>query len=348
MTYKGYLQWPTPQELENLINKHGSFTGAAKEFGCDAESMRLKAKKLKLNVKVRPHKHNKINWPNDEELIRMINESGSYTLIAEQLGCDAESVRRRSIINNYQVDLTKPSYNCNSKIFTDENALSYYLLGAYMSDGNVEKNTNRIGIISKDKEWIESIRDLISPESPLQTSNESRAFIFRFSSKEVRDWLVKNECVPCKSLICKMPNIPDEYFRDFVRGVFDGDGSVSCKFEIGKDGITRSKILSAYICSGSKTFLNELYSQFCLESIHCLNRSFSSRDSKMKDGRIIHPTGTENRIVFNAQFCYHFLKWLYYPNHQVHLERKYLKALEIFNYFESKDIKHTNKFRLNA
>ncbi len=72
MTYKGYLQWPSAQELENLINKHGSFTGAAKEFGCDAESMRLKAKKLKLNVKVRPHKHNKISWPNDEELIRMI------------------------------------------------------------------------------------------------------------------------------------------------------------------------------------------------------------------------------------------------------------------------------------
>jgi len=348
MAYKAYLPWPSQQELENLINKHGSFSGAAKEFGCGPETMRMKAKKLKLNVNCKHNIYTKTNWPHDDIIIELINKFGSYRGAAKALNCDEENLRMRSIRRNYQVDLNKKSYECNSKVFTDENALSYYLLGAYMSDGNVEKNTNRIGIISKDKEWIESIRDLISPDSPLQVSNEGRTFIFRFSSKKVRDWLIKNECVPCKSLICKMPNVPKQYFRDFVRGIFDGDGSVSCKFELGQDGITRIKILNAYICSGSKTFLNELYSQFCLENIHCLNRSFASRDSKMKDGRIIHPTGTENRIIFNAQFCYHFLKWIYYPNHQIHLERKYLKALEIFHYFESENIKHTNKFRLNA
>src|ERR1700677_3649674 len=45
-------------------------------------------------------------------------------------------------------------YNYNTSVFTNENAISYYLLGAFITDGSVRKSGNRVEITSMDKEWL--------------------------------------------------------------------------------------------------------------------------------------------------------------------------------------------------
>ena len=61
-------------------------------------------------------------------------------------------------------------YYSNIEVFTNENALSFYLLGAYMTDGCVTTQTDlnmtcRFEV--KDKDWVTSIRDLVSPFKPI-------------------------------------------------------------------------------------------------------------------------------------------------------------------------------------
>lgn len=39
--------------------------------------------------------------------------------------------------------------------------------------------------------------------------------------------LIKYGCVPCKSLVLEFPKLDSQYHSHFIRGYFDGDGSIS-------------------------------------------------------------------------------------------------------------------------
>ncbi len=45
----------------------------------------------------------------------------------------------------------------NENIFTDENEISYYLLGVFLTDGCMKKTS--VSLFSKDKDWLISIKD---------------------------------------------------------------------------------------------------------------------------------------------------------------------------------------------
>ena len=64
-------------------------------------------------------------------------------------------------------------YNYNLNIFKNEDDISFYLLGAYMTDGNIKvnklrQNSKSIRISSNDIDWLLSIKNLsIDPCSVL-------------------------------------------------------------------------------------------------------------------------------------------------------------------------------------
>ena len=70
--------------------------------------------------------------------------------------------------------------------------------------------------------------------------------VFKIESKTLHNNLVKLGIMPNKSKILKCPEIPEKFYSDFIRGVFDGDGTVKVKQK-------RCKI-----CSASKDFINGL------------------------------------------------------------------------------------------
>lgn len=147
--------------------------------------------------------------------------------------------------------------------FKEENELKYYLLGLIFADGNLSKSQNsyRLSIRLNDL-------DLISLLYPL-FSDTSKRIIYK------EEFLVKNKLKPSyliinsnleaidicryfgiterKSLTMLFPSIPDIFLKDFIRGYFDGDGSVfiSSKY---KDTV----YLGVTFTSGSKKFLEVL------------------------------------------------------------------------------------------
>ena len=108
-----------------------------------------------------------------------------------------------------------------------------YILGWIISDGYVRRDNGvdiRLNVI--DKEILEHIKTHISLTKPVTISknnNNNRTITagILFFSKKVCDLLKTYGIVPNKTYITKWVDvIPEEYESHFIRGIFDGDGSV--------------------------------------------------------------------------------------------------------------------------
>lgn len=243
------------------------------------------------------------------------------------------------------VKLKKRKVEYNVSALTNQDDLSYYLLGAFISDGNVEKTLNKASISSKDIDWLESIKNLIAPTAKLNKIKKSNNRVLKLYNKTIAGWLIKNQCVPNKSLIAKMPEIPTQYLRDFVRGIFDGDGSLAVKFKSkteSKFWITRKDIkekrveyISCYICSSSLHLIQSLSERLLTMGFNHQLYPQKLRSAQTKDGRIIKSQSPNYRMQFSTKDCGKFLQWIYYPKHKVSLKRKLIKAQEIiYHYFQ--------------
>lgn len=119
-----------------------------------------------------------------------------------------------------------------------------YWLGFIYADGNVFKNRLRIEIQEEDKYLLEELnKDLGSNNKiGLNTSthkykgyiiNKRNVYVGYCSEKLISD-LNKYGVIPNKTFkLNKVPVLPNELIRHFIRGYFDGDGTVY----IDKDGI---------------------------------------------------------------------------------------------------------------
>src|SRR5258708_5438953 len=108
-------------------------------------------------------------------------------------------------------------YNYNTEVFTREDATSYYLLGAFITDGFITNNDQIAGISSKDCDWIKLINDLVCPDKPIEKAGKN-CFGVRYGHQAIIQWLMSNECIARKSLVVEFPNVPSDYMTDFIRG----------------------------------------------------------------------------------------------------------------------------------
>jgi hypothetical protein len=221
-------------------------------------------------------------------------------------------------------------YQFNKNIFLDETNNSFYLLGAYMTDGciNDKKHHLSFSLCSKDKDWLEVIKNIISPEKPI--FNKLNCFTLENSNSEVMNWLISYGCKPRKSLSLKIEkDIPEQYLADFVRGLIDGDGSISIssykKIKNNKEYFYTKT--SVYLCSASIDFLNQVKNLIPI-SINSTLIEVNQQPSKIRE-TVIVPKNPFYRLQLNDSHAKKFLNWLYYPGHELSMNRKYLKVKEI-------------------
>lgn len=216
-------------------------------------------------------------------------------------------------------------YSYNISLFDSPNETTYYLLGAFISDGFVDPNLRRISITSKDYSWITDISKQISNNKPLYKRKNSECHNLVINSKYITSWFIDNGCSPKKSLTVKMPNkIPKKFIPHFIRGLFDGDGSVSIF-----NNKTKPTSIRCYIVTASLSFADSLFRLFLDEGlaprfvkIENLNLSIFGRPSK--DYNPVY------RIYFNNKHAVDFFNYLY-KEKSIYLERKYNKFLEYFS-----------------
>jgi len=126
-----------------------------------------------------------------------------------------------------------------------------YLRGKYVRVSSVEKEN-----IIKIKNWLNSAHTIVNKKP---TSKNGRlGYLLRIGSHMLYDDLVKLGLYPNKSLTIKFPKIPKKFLSHFVRGYFDGDGSVMIQRAKGKTQKFILKKLSVVFTCGSEVFLEKL------------------------------------------------------------------------------------------
>jgi hypothetical protein len=169
-----------------------------------------------------------------------------------------------------------------------------YVLGVIYTDGNLRpgfirdpqsRDTLRVGrltVSQKEKELLEKILKLMNCNAKLLFREKRKyektvagsIYYFHINSDEIYDDLVRLGLSPNKSMTIRFPTMPGPVMRHFIRGCWDGDGSVyldSC-----------SGTVCASFVSGSYDFILGMLMElnavgFSIRTIHKTRKSFYFR-----------------------------------------------------------------------
>jgi len=152
---------------------------------------------------------------------------------------------------------TLRKYRVNDNFFKKWSEDMAYILGFWYADGYIRKRRDRYSFCygfsicqqTKDKYILKNILKKMNSNNPICCpKTRPNMSHFEISSEIIFNDIVKFGGLPNKSKIVRFPRISHKYTSDFIRGLFDGDGSISL---IGKSP-------HSYICSGSIMFIQDL------------------------------------------------------------------------------------------
>lgn len=142
-------------------------------------------------------------------------------------------------------------YNINQDFFKTWSSNMAYVLGLWFADGCIyNKKMFDITLHAKDKYILKRIAEELGYEGSLYDYVDRQAARLNFSCVVIYKDIVALGGTENKSSTIDFPEIPKEYLPDFIRGYFDGDGSVMY--------LKGNRLNSAITC-GSKKFLDTLH-----------------------------------------------------------------------------------------
>jgi len=241
--------------------------------------------------------------------------------ISIEVGCRKEYIARK--IRELEIKRPKNQHLINGDYFKTWSCDMAYILGFIFADGCVYSNpkmNNRsyitVSLHRKDKDILEFISSKICPSLRIlqhDKVDKKRDKVYKVAtlsmcSKVMYQDLVNLGCLPNKSYEeIRVPDVPVEYIPDFIRGYFDGDGSVF--YGYGKKEIKKLKTGASFSCS-SVSFLNDIKE---IINIGKIRTDYSPAS--------LHFYSLPNyKILFNYMY-----------NGNFHMKRKYDKFLKIFD-----------------
>lgn len=202
-------------------------------------------------------------------------------------------------------------YSLNESFFDEWSPVMAYVLGFWFADGymRIEKSY-RILLTSNDKQILLDIRKAMKSSHPIRKSKTDQSFSISFHSKKLYYKLEKLGGIRCKSRKIVIPYIPEEFIRDFVRGYFDGDGSVFfVEYTRTKDK-RRTRELRTNFTSGSRKFLNSI-----MDILH------KEIDLPIKKLGVFN-NGSSLKLGYGMKDSDTLLRYIYYKNFPIALKRK--------------------------
>ena len=193
-----------------------------------------------------------------------------------------------------------------------------YVVGLIATDGNLSIDGRHIEFTSKDNQLIRTFKKCLNLKVKIGTkssglSNKRYPHI-QFGDVVFYRWLLKIGLTPHKSKTISSLEIPNQYFFDFLRGCFDGDGTI---FSYWDPRWRSSFMFYTAFSSGSLKFLQWLK-----------NKITKNLDLK----GYIGTTGTQGNFIlrYAKRETLVLFNKIFYSKNIPFLRRKYKKALKIF------------------
>lgn len=253
-----------------------------------------------------------------------VEEKLSTPKIGKIMNCSYNKIVRT--LNEFNIKRTNNGlrkYNLNENYFDIiDTPNKAYILGLICADGCnfPPKGTVFISLQESDKDLLEKIRKEIHSECPLKFVDQSKRtnsnytynnmYTMSMYSKHMCSSLEKLGVVKNKSLVLKYPDIPNNLHSHFLRGYFDGDGSIyrHVKKENNKM-ITLTFTSTEKFCVKAKEIIeNELNIRCAIYDASCHN-------------------GITKVLTITGAAAKKLLDWMY-NDADLYLERKYNRYIE--------------------
>src|SRR3989338_10996403 len=217
----------------------------------------------------------------------------------------------------------------NEKFFDVWSEEMSYVLGFIFADGSIFKNprgSEYLDITSTDMDVLIKIRCVLNSNPAISNriyKNErwKQSYKIQIGNKYLIKQLKMLTVTPRKSLVMELPNVPEVFLGDFLRGYFDGDGSVNLGRYWRKDRNQWKWEFTTRFTSGSNKFLADLADVLRAHT----KGGFIYTKSKN--------SGFE--LVFARQDSLNLFKFMYRDTSgDLYLERKYKifqKAIQLFS-----------------
>lgn len=266
-----------------------------------------------------------------QKILELYSQGIGYKKIGEALNISKDATLRFLKEKGLHRPFKSPrTYKVNESYFKKiDSSEKAYWLGFLYADGNVSGNCLKIRI-KKDNDNLELLnffkRSLDSEAKIKEGEQDSWGTITQYyqieiNSKAIVDDLKEKGCVPNKSLILKFPTpsqVPNKFLWDFLRGYFDGDGSITCGSQYMISFVGTKEVLE-----GIKGFLGL--------------RVKPSKDKRHPDKNIyiLEFGGNLQVLAFGEKL---------YKNASIFLRRKYNKYLELKNSYSKEKIEERKKY----
>lgn len=246
------------------------------------------------------------------EIIRRIEfpyDASNFSRIVRGLGWKKEKGK----VNRFQV---------NETFFNEWTKESAWVFGWLITDGYINNKYTELTLQKSDSDVIDKVKEVIgfTGNKYVRENKETLRVYNRELSKSLF-----NKGIPRnnKTFDCEMPDIPEEFLWDFIRGAFEGDGSIS----------TSNNGLQVSICGASEKLMLGINAFLNSKGIE------TSVYNKTGNFWVVRPKGMDNA-----------LKWLFnmYQNtdESIRLDRKFNKYIGFLDTFNSIPRKVPKAFEL--
>lgn len=159
--------------------------------------------------------------------------------------CGHSCAKVRKILMDGKVNL-RPKYTFNRSQISNARELDVdyfkeidssdkaYWLGIISSDGTISRDGYKVSLTSKDFELVENFKKSIKSSHKIsivnsldkRTNKIYKRYLIQIASKDFAEDIISNGVTSNKSHISFFPKIKKIFYNDFIRGIFDGDGSL--------------------------------------------------------------------------------------------------------------------------
>lgn len=192
-----------------------------------------------------------------------------------------------------------------------------YAVGLITTDGCLSKDGRHIDFTSKNKDLVETFRTCLGISNRIGMkisgyTGRKEYYRVQFGDVSFYNWLLELGLTPHKSRTLPALAIPDEFFFDFLRGSFDGDGTIYAFWD--------PRWHSSYMYYLKFTSASRAHLLWLQERIETLCKA----QGKIKPGLRC------SELVFAKRATRCIFQKMFSSQELPHLERKLLKAQKIF------------------